>query len=414
MKNSWRKLDNAAKIFPSAASKSDTQVFRFSCELKAAVNPDLLQKAVEDALSTFKIYQCTLRRGFFWYYLEDCDILPVVHEENKPLCSQLYFRGIKSLLFDVSYFGSRINLDIYHVLCDGTGATEFFKLILSKYLSKANSLPEYPLDYDASLSQMSDDSFNKYYSHAPAKNVPACKNVCTLHGTRESDDRLNAISGSMNVRAVLDNAHKYNTSLTSFLCACLMQSINQTLPVRAKKRPVVIGIPVNLRKRFESASARNFFSLIFSEYNFSTAPENFESIIQKINSDLKAGLDKDNLSNIINGYTATEHNIFVRLTPLPIKNLVLKIAHERSNNNMTAVISNIGQIDMPEPLRKYIDNFYVYASTNALQICACSFGDKLTVNFTSPFSDTEIQRHFFRCLSSLGIDIEISTNMLEN
>ena len=413
MKNSWRKLDNAAKIFPSAASKTDTQVFRFSCELKSAVKPELLQKATEEALETFKIYQCTLRRGFFWYYLEDCDILPRVHEENKPLCSQLYFKGGKNLLFDVSYFGTRINLDIYHVLCDGTGATEFFRQILAKYLTAENNLPECPLDYDASLSQMGDDSFDTYYSHAPAKNIPSCKNVCRLRKNREPGARLNAISGSMSVRAVLDAAHKYGASLTAFLCACLMDSINRTLTVRQKKHPIVIGIPVNLRKRFESASARNFFSLIFSEYNFSAAPDNFEQLIVKVENDLKNGLDKDNLSNIINGYTATEHNIFVRLTPLPVKNFVLRIAHERSNNNMTAVISNMGRIDMPEPLQKYIDGFYIYASTNALQICACSFGDKLTLNFTSPFVDTEIQRHFFRYLSALGIETEITTNLTD-
>ena len=33
MKSEWNKLDNAAKIFPAAQSKKDTQVFRFSCEL---------------------------------------------------------------------------------------------------------------------------------------------------------------------------------------------------------------------------------------------------------------------------------------------------------------------------------------------------------------------------------------------
>ena len=30
----WRRLDNAAKLFPAASSKRDTRVFRFYCELK--------------------------------------------------------------------------------------------------------------------------------------------------------------------------------------------------------------------------------------------------------------------------------------------------------------------------------------------------------------------------------------------
>ena len=48
MKSEWNKLDNAAKIFPAAQSKKDTQVFRFSCELYKTVNKDLLQKAKDE------------------------------------------------------------------------------------------------------------------------------------------------------------------------------------------------------------------------------------------------------------------------------------------------------------------------------------------------------------------------------
>ena len=55
MKSEWNKLDNAAKIFPAAQSKKDTQVFRFSCELYKTVNKDLLQKATEDTLEEFDI-----------------------------------------------------------------------------------------------------------------------------------------------------------------------------------------------------------------------------------------------------------------------------------------------------------------------------------------------------------------------
>ena len=31
---SWRKLDNAAKIFPATSGRADTRVFRFYCELQ--------------------------------------------------------------------------------------------------------------------------------------------------------------------------------------------------------------------------------------------------------------------------------------------------------------------------------------------------------------------------------------------
>lgn len=41
----WRRLDNAAKLFPAASSKRDTRVFRFYCELKEDIQQEILQKA---------------------------------------------------------------------------------------------------------------------------------------------------------------------------------------------------------------------------------------------------------------------------------------------------------------------------------------------------------------------------------
>ena len=110
MKSEWNKLDNAAKIFPAAQSKKDTQVFRFSCELYKTVNKDLLQKATEDTLEEFDIFKSILRRGLFWYYLEESDIKPIVREEYKIPCSLIYQRNNHKLLFEVTYYRNRINL----------------------------------------------------------------------------------------------------------------------------------------------------------------------------------------------------------------------------------------------------------------------------------------------------------------
>ena len=38
----WRRLDNAAKLFPAASSKRDTRVFRFYCELKEDIQQEIL------------------------------------------------------------------------------------------------------------------------------------------------------------------------------------------------------------------------------------------------------------------------------------------------------------------------------------------------------------------------------------
>ena len=78
MKNDWVRLDNAAKIFPAAVSDADNQVFRFSCDLIETVDVQCLQRALLETTRFFPVFQVTMKRGLFWYYLERTDLLPQV------------------------------------------------------------------------------------------------------------------------------------------------------------------------------------------------------------------------------------------------------------------------------------------------------------------------------------------------
>ena len=120
----WRKLDNAAKLYSAASNKKDTRVFRFYCELKEEVNPDVLQEALNQTIEIFPTFLMVLRKGLFWHYLEPCNLRPIVKEEYKEPCSRLYIKDKKTLLFEVTYYKKRINFEVFHVLTDGTGATE--------------------------------------------------------------------------------------------------------------------------------------------------------------------------------------------------------------------------------------------------------------------------------------------------
>ena len=52
----WRKLDNAAKLFPATSNKKDTRVFRFYCIMKEDVREEILQQAVEKALEKISAF----------------------------------------------------------------------------------------------------------------------------------------------------------------------------------------------------------------------------------------------------------------------------------------------------------------------------------------------------------------------
>lgn len=414
MKNNWNRLDNAAKIFPSAVGKSDTQVFRISCELYNKINPKILQNSLNETIKIFKVFQCILRHGLFWYYLESTDIMPQVVEENKQPCGQIYNHNKKNLLFEVSYYKNRINLEVYHVLSDGTGAMHFLTTLLTKYLSELNGIKEPSLFYSPSYIQMSDDSFKRYYTDAKKVKKSYRRFACQLKGAKYPEDRIKVITGIMSVKALLEASHKQDTTLTVFLCACLISSISETVSERAKRKPIVLAVPVNLRNHFPSESSRNFFSMIYLEYDYGNYSGTFEDVIKKVSEDLKEGLSRKNLAQNINTYAAIEYNPFARIVPLFLKDIFLKMAYKFSMQKVTAALSNIGMINMPEELIAYIRSFNILYGTNTLQACVCSFRDTLSISFTSPLISPEIQRHFFRKLTDLGIEVEIYANQVED
>ncbi len=414
----WRRLENVSKVFPATWDMKDPKVFRLTCALHEAVEPDALQKAVDTALEDFPLYKSVLRRGIFWYYLELSEIRPVVQEENNAICAPIYIGLKNNLLFRVFYYCNRINLEVFHALADGAGALHFLKTIVYQYfkLTRSNDFANTVLPVEnSSISGQMDDSFGKHFVGIDKKNkerkIPRGERAYQIHGTRFADNRFNLIEGSMSVKAVLEEAHKYNTTLTIFLSALYSYSIYKEMPALKKNRPVVLTVPVNLRQYYESVTTRNFFSYINVGYNYSKGPDDLRDVIQSISQNFQSNLTLQQLNDQTNKFMAIEQNLFTRVVPLPIKDITIRMIANKSDSQSTTNVSNIGKVTMPSEFGSVISQFSVCTSARRTQMTMCSYADRLVVSITSPFRETDIQRTFFKLLSRLGIDIVVSSNI---
>lgn len=414
MNDKWIKLDNAAKIFPATVSGPDTKVFRFSCELFEDVDCEILQSAVTEAAEVFDVYNYVLKKGLFWYYFEKSDLRPIVEKENNPVCGPLYSKEMKELLYSISYYHNRINLEVFHALTDGTGALMFLECIISKYLSKAHNIAEPELSFDASNYEKEDDSFYRYYEedkkekHQKTKHRKAYK---PMGGTRFTDNRMGVITGHIDLNAVLAQAHENNTTLTAYITSLLLCAVKDTMPMRARNLPVVLTIPINLRKHFSSSSARNFFSTVNIEYNFKNNPSDLKNVVEKVSRSLKTKLSDESLEDLLSQYSSVENNIFARVAPLVMKDVCLKIAHDYKMKETSGTFSNIGRASVPKELEPYVKAFDFCCATKSIQACAVSYGNIFSVSFTSPYDNNDIQKNFFRKLTEKGIHVEIFSNL---
>ena len=406
----WRKLDNAAKLYSAASNKKDTRVFRFYCELKEEVEPILLQKALDQTMETFPMFLMVLRKGLFWHYLEPCNLHPIVKEEYKEPCSRLYIKDKKNLLFEVTYYKKRINFEVFHVLTDGTGATEFLKELVTNYLylghkdeglEQVSMLPE-----DMTVQDQEDDSFLKYYSKDQRRPKEKKIHAFQIRKKKKDGHHLHVHESVVPVQAVLKRSRELGVSMTVFLTAVYLMAIHEEMSKMQEKRPVVLMVPVNLRKFFPSTSMLNFFNWIEPGYDFTKQDNSFEAVLEYTKEFFKEQLTKEKMSAHISELLALELHPILRLAPLELKNLCIHAGAKFSEKNVTAIFSNMSVVKMPESYVPYIERFGVYTNTPKLELCLCSFQDKLSFAFTSRYDTENIERNFYRMLKEQGISSE--------
>lgn len=407
----WTKLDNAAKIFPPNASSKDTKVFRFTCQLTENIDKASLQSALEQTVADFPLYRSVLRKGVFWYYLEESGIKPLVFEESLPMCSPIYNPDKPGLLFRVMYYKKRIHLEVFHALTDGAGATLFMRVLVSHYLTEKYSLTERISDNDVSPEQKSEDAFYKYFDKTSAVSRERHRHAHRVRAELLPDSRIGAFEGYLSLKAVLDKAREYEATLSEFLIAHFICAIYEGMAVREKTKPVVISVPVDLRKFFSAKTASNFFAVVRISHQFSKDNQAFDDVLVSVRKSLRAQLTQENMSGIIKRYSSIESNFLIKAVPLLIKIPALAIAGLWSGQEETATFSNVGRITMPENASKHISLFNVFISTRRPQMCVCSSGGTLSVSLTSKLSDTGIERRFFRSLTSMGFEVDVVSNI---
>ena len=408
----WRKLDNAALAFPLVTGKNDTRVFRFYCELKENVRPEVLQEALDQTMEKFPLFRAVLRKGLFWFYLEQRDIRAEVKEERKPPCSRLYIPDKKSLLFEVTYYQNRINFEVYHALTDGTGAMNFLLELVQNYLILAN--PEAGLSRAVSeetitAGDQEEDSFSQYYTSDTPKNKKKKPSAVRLKGEKLAHDEMEIQEVAVPVKEILAKARSYGASVTAFLSAVLICAIHEEIQRSRQKKPVALMVPVNLRNYFPSQSMGNFFGWIEVGYTFSEN-STFKDVVDEVKKQFETELVKEKIAEHMSGYVRLEKNPVIRAVPLEVKRYFLILGAELGSRSITSVYSNIGVIRLPEEYRDYIARFGFFASTDSLQLCSCSYGDELLLGLTSKIPGGSIQRNFLKILKREGIVFQEEQN----
>ena len=404
----WYKLDNVAFYYASIKTKKRQTVFRFSCVLKDEVDKDYLQIALKETIKEYPNFHVTLKKGFFWYYLEESYKDIKVEKENKPICHKMIYDD-NDLLYEVTYYKNRINLEMSHILSDGRGALEFFKLLISNYV-KYNYKKKVEVENVSSEMDRVEDSYDKYFKKSE-RIKEHHKNVYHYRAP-ELKDKTRFYEVHTNLKKVLDLAHKYNTSLTGYLISVLIYSTIKEYKVSDYDKLIKLEIPVDLRGFYNSNSLKNFFGIITIDFRPSKGNLEFDEIVKVVNTEMKERLTIERLESRTNKMVSFQKLIAARMLPLFIKEIGMRIIESFTSKMRTTNLSNVGAVKFDKATDKYVESVIALTSTNDFQFTIVSNKNDLCIGISSIFKYNNIIRNYVRYLRDNGVEIVINTEVI--
>lgn len=420
MQKKWYRLDTAALIFPAITRRDWCNAFRVSASLSEPVDPEILQQATDDLRRRFPSYFVTLRKGFFWYYLEENSLPVTVQGDYAYPLTFMSSRELKRNCFRVLWYKNRIAVEFFHALTDGRGGSIFLANLVARYLELRYGITIPREGLIRELDQVPppeelEDSFLKNAAEVASgrKEAPSYR----LHGTREPGGFRHLTTGIVDTQALLDTAHRYHVTVTALLAAVMAESIiamQDAERPRRRQRPVKITIPVDLRRLYDSSTLRNF-SLVL---NIGADPRygsyRLEDLCNTIYHQLCAYATPQNMAGMIAANVQPQQLMALRLAPVFLKTLVMDAVYRRIGESGGSLnISNITNMPLPEIMRPYVQRmeFIIGPQRSYPNNCSViSYGGKTYINMIRSIRESELERRFFSRLVELGIAVEIESN----
>lgn len=416
MVTDWHRPDNNAHLFMAVSGKKLSNVFRISVVLKENIEPVLLQQALEDTLPHFKAFAVRIKKGLFWNYFETNNAVPQIEEEKNFPCRYMDPHQNNLFLFRVSYFGRKVNLEVFHALTDGTGGLNFLLAVCYRYimLKHRDDFSEKELKslYGISYSTNTEDSYIKNYTPTK-KETYGSQRAHILKGEIFPLDTVGVIHANIRIDQIKKAAKSYGATITQYLAACIQWGIYTELNKIPPKYPINTFIPVNLRPYFGSTTTLNFFSGITISIDYKEKNYEFTDVIEEVKCQFKTKLTKEAMSSKLAYTVGDGYSIPARIVPFPLKKLALQIIYKRSRRSNSMTLTNVGPVEVLPRFKPYFEKFILLLSASEkerIKSSVISYENTLVFSFSSVFKRCNYQKYIIRKMAEDGLEIVIESN----
>ncbi len=403
----WFPLDDAAKVYPLSMEQGRMSVFRLSVYLRRDVVPELLQMALNFTIKRFPSFATTLKKGFFWHYLDTTKRRFCVERESSVPCEPLRVARSGSQSFRVVYFANRISVEFFHVLTDGTGGMIFLKSLAAEYLRLTGvSIPAGETVWDPNTEPDAEE-FENAFARVPLSQGASGfveRAAVQMSGELCKTKPCRIIHLKMSASALKSAASKYHSTVTSFLLALMFiagRTATDELHGEAS-----IQVPVNMRKFYPSRTVRNFSMYCGIRLPLDTKTD-VASLASDIDRQLRQKASREAMSEML---TATERLVAaLKYFPLALKQPAARLVYGFLGDRIFSnTLSNLGVVPLPAEMAEHIESMDFVLGTAITNRACCALvtvGDTATFSITKMTADPTFEEKMHRLLSENGVPV---------
>ena len=403
----WYALDNAAKIYPISMKRESQAVFRLSAYMKEDIVPSLLQMALLFTVKRFPGFATTLKRGFFWHYLNSSKTRYAAEGETGVPCRPIRVSKSNSHTFRVIYYKNRISVEFFHVLTDGLGGTEFLKTLLSEYLRILGIKVETeglrcPVDVAPSLEEF-ENAFQKVPNAAEASGFVDKKSL-QMGGKLSARKPVRIIHFKMKPSELSSVSKKYGATVTNYCLSVIFLALKKSS--EELKGELSIQLPVNMRKFVPSQTLRNFAMYCGIRLPIEEIGTR-EEIIPKIKEQMDKKASFEDMQKMT---TATKKLVgSLKLIPLFVKQPLVRLVYAFLGDRLfSTTFSNLGVISMPEKMAENIESMDFVLGPSDINGAMCTLvtmGQTSTFSITKSTVDSSFENEILKLFTEDGIDV---------
>jgi len=413
----WYELDAFAKTYSSIISEGRTTCFRLSALFTENIDIKILKEVSNFLEKKYPFYNSELKKGIFWNYLQQKKTHFMIRKEVTYPCTDIR----KDNPLRIIYFNNKISIEIAHFLTDGKGALLFFQDLIEKYLEEKYFCEKTNFQKIEEILESSDetekikkneyvDLYEKYLKKVSKETT--IKSAFHLPIKILEKGQYHVTTGEISINDLKAESKKYGTTIGKYLLAVYFKILLDRYS--QAKNPIVIGVPVDLRKIFEETTYRNFFINITPSVDASLGAYSLSEIITYLDNYFALKITKKEFYKSIYKAMNPIGNMIIKSVPYLIKRLFFPFIFDYyGERGYTTGFSNLGIFKIDKKYEKFLKGLRFLPPPSKrckIKMGVISDNQKIYVNFGNLTANYDIERDFFIYLRKRGIKSKIITN----